>query len=819
MKQAEVVDVSLPPGARKQEAIMTVDAQARAVRDRLGNPDVARQIYQRYRQALVEVHRADARVMTLHRGVAPYSDAELRGLGQGWRANLNMREMKGIVNHRADTAYDLHMEVGNRIKVAIRPEYQEYQSPNPLEQYGEVIAEEYTHMLNVDWPENYLLLDQVTRDRIKLGLGVASWPDEWDWRPVRVPKYGFFTDPKFAPLADSIPCCVIRDTLLLQDVLPKLDPANAEAAKKAGWDVEELRALVLQFYKDATDSNSTTEPASVRDDVVGQWAAFEAWRASRPAEVAVFELESIPVVRYLIKSVTGPEVSHYIDVDPAMGVHEPENFIFRKIDQFGKMGQAIWLNPFNYSEGTIGSVDGLGHDLAPYCEISNRMLNTALDGGMMSGGLVLQAQQGWDADEMSLVRIGPATLIPPGVQAVNSAFAPPIERLLELRMAIRGVYSNNVGMTRMNPEMMEISARGTRSTEEVISERRREFRIENNAANFEYMMWTNLHREIFRRAVLLSKKSSSLPGAKEAKAFRERCLRRNVPDVLFEKFEDALVVEVNRAIGGGSPEAREGTWGKLMGLRGAMDEAGRRHVERQYVSSLIGYKNVDEVFPLGSRDQIPTNEKSIATLENNDFREGAYVPAGSDQLHTAHLGVHFELLGGMVQSYDQPREGAQADAEAILRTFAAALPNCEEHIRFLSADESRKDFVNKAANMLKELIVFYRRVEKEAKQNADERQRLEMERQQQVVQELENRMNGETAVKLREVELKAQLEAMKQESLNAVRAEKTQAQNEIKRWGSEMRAQLDREIAERKMALEEEVTRRKADLADSKRTG
>ena len=243
----------------------------------------------------------------------------------------------------------------------------------------------------------------------------------------------------------------------------------------AGWNVEELRAVVLQFYKATTDSNATTEPPSVRDDVIGQWAAFEAWRASRPAEVAVFELESIPVVRYLIKSVTGPEVSHYIDIDPAMGTCQPEDFIFKKLEQFGKMSQAIWLNPFNYSEGTIGSVDGLGHDLAPYCEISNRMLNTALDGGMMSGGLVLQAQQGWDADEMSVVRIGPTTLIPPGLQAINSAFAPPIERLLELRMAVRGVYSNNVGMTRMNPEMMEVSARGTRSTEEVISERRREF--------------------------------------------------------------------------------------------------------------------------------------------------------------------------------------------------------------------------------------------------------------------------------------------------------------------------------------------------------
>ena len=813
MKKAEVVSVSKPPYA-EQEALLTVDERARPVEDRLGTPDVARTVYQRYRQALLTVAKADARVMTLHRGAAPYDDAELRGLGQGWRANLNLREMKGIVNHRADTAYDLHMEIGNRIKVTVRPEFREYQSPNPLVDYGEIVAEEYTHLLNVDWPENYLLIDQISRDRIKLGLGVAAWKDHLDWRPSRVPKYSFFTDPKFAPLADSIPCCVIRDTLALQDVLPLLEPERREAAKKAGWNVEALRAVVLHFYDQATESNSTAEPPSVRDDVVGHWSAFEAWRASRPSDVAVFELETIPVVRYLIKSVSDSSVSHYVDVDPAMCAFQPPDFIFRKLGQFGKMSEAIWLNPYNYAEGTIGSVDGLGHDLAPYCEISNRMLNTVLDGGMIAGGLLLQAQAGWDADEAAVTRFGPATVLSPGVQAVQSAFVPPIDKLLEVRMAIRGVYSNNVGMTRMNPELMEVSARGTRSTQEVVTERQREFRIENNAANFEYMMWTNLHREIFRRVVKASKMSSAVPGAKEAKAFRERCVSRGVPEVLFDEHEKALVVEANRAIGGGSPQAREETWGKLMGLRGSMDEAGRRHVERQYVSALIGYREVDSVFPIGTRDAIPTNEKSIATLENNDFREGSPVPAGSDQLHTAHIAIHFELLGGMVQAYDAPQAGAGVDAQAILRTFAAALPNCEEHIRFLAQDESRKDYVKRAAAMLSELVVFYRRVEKEAQKDADAKQKLEMERQQAVMAELEERMNGEQQVKLRKIELDAQLEAMRQQSLAQTRQWAKEAQEQIKRESTEARQQLEREMAERRMALEEEIARRKQALAE-----
>jgi hypothetical protein len=406
-------------------------------------------------------------------------------------------------------------------------------------------------------------------------------------------------------------------------------------------------------------------------------------------------------------------------------------------------------------------------------------------------------------------------VIPPTLQALNSAFQPPISHLLDLRMAVRGVYANNVGMTRMNPEQMEINARGTRSTQEIISERQREFRLENNSANFEYMMWTNLHREIFRRAVAASTKSASVPGAKEAKAFRDRCLRRGVPPELLDEHADALVVEVNRAIGGGSPDAREATWGKLMQLRGAMDEAGRRHTERQFAAALIGYGEVDEVFPLGSRDQIPTNEKSIATLENNDFREGAYVPAGSDQLHVAHLGVHFQLLGDMAKSFDEAPE--QADHDAILRTFQAGLPNCQEHIQFLSGDETRKDFVKKAGAVLQELAIVYKRVEKAAAEGRAAQEKIAGERQQAMIDQLRGEMDREGQIKLRKVELDAQLEQMRQQSLAATRQWAKEQQEQIKRESTETRAQLEREMAERRMALEEEIARRKQDLEDSKK--
>ena len=115
MKKAEVVSVSKPPYA-EQEALLTVDERARPVEDRLGTPDVARTVYQRYRQALLTVAKADARVMTLHRGAAPYDDAELRGLLTARRnaVNRNRHGRCGRIDRRAAQARGKGAHAGNR---------------------------------------------------------------------------------------------------------------------------------------------------------------------------------------------------------------------------------------------------------------------------------------------------------------------------------------------------------------------------------------------------------------------------------------------------------------------------------------------------------------------------------------------------------------------------------------------------------------------------------------------------------------------------------------------------------------------------------
>lgn len=801
----------------KQHEVQTLDVKRKdAVDDRVPSVDAAWALFDKYRRANVPIALADAKVMALHRGVSPYAQDKLDELGQGWRANFNAREMKGSINNRVDAAYDFHMDVDTRVRVTLRPEFQETQSPNPLLDYGQIIAEEYTYMLNFDWPDNYLFVDQTTRDRVKVGLGIGYWEDHIDWRPKWAAKLNFFMDPRKPPLPEHVPAFFVRGTISVQRLLEVISMEKASVA--SGWDVGAVKGALMAQFAPPSNGSSSSEPPNVRDPIVGGAAAFESWLGSRPAKDSITtELEELPVVRLWIRSAKSKKVSQYIMVDQnAAPACKMFTFLFRRIDQYETMDAALWLNPYNYAEGTLGSIDGLGHDLAPYCEISNRMLCTALDGGAMSSGLLLETVAGYDADTASVVRIGPTTVIPPGLKAVQSSFSPPFEKLLELRSVVRGVVSNNVGMTRMHPEMMEQAARGTRSRDEVALEKQREFRIETNSANFEYMTWTRLHAGMMRRAVIQWRKRmrDTFPGAKEAKAFVKRCLDRGVPAVIFEKFETAAVVEVNRTVGDGSPTSRTQIWGTMMEIRGDMDEAGRRHTQREFAASMLGYRNVDKVFPLRNRNQIPSNELSIAMLENNDFREGSYIRAGSDQIHVIHIEEHFRPLLEIAKAFNE--QPGQADVETVLRYFSTALPHIEEHLQFLARDKTREPYVKSAAELLAEMVVFYRKVEKAAMAAMGQQQKLQLQRQQQMIQELESRMNSDAQVKIKKIELDAQLEALRQQALAETRQWAKEAQEQIKRETSEARAALEREMAERRMQLEEEMAQRKMQLEEAR---
>lgn len=770
----------MPDDFRQQEA-QTVTESGNPVSDRLATPEAARATYEQLKEGMRELAKLDARVMAMRNGNPPWSQTELVENGQGWRANLNTREMKSALNAKAESAYELHMETATRIEARVNPLFSKQASAVPEEDWGAIVAEEYTGT-HFNWKPGYFQIDLATRECLSFGLGLMVFPDEWDWRPKAYRKSQFLVDPSAQALAEHIELFGLHDEMTAGELFEII--ADAKAAKAAGWNVQACKDLLVRIFLKGEGSSSSAASAAPVD----LWTWVEQKYKNRDQLVQMRAFEKIALFHELVREVDDGSVTQ-ITMSVTQG--QKDEFLRKVPRRFSSMARALWLLPYGFEDGYIGSLRGLGHELVTYAEVSNRTVCSALDGGMIAGGLLLQAQSGFDAEQLAIIRNGPVTVIPPGLTAVQNTFAPPITGLISLRNMLRDITTSNVGIFPIRPENSPGEREAAKTAQQIVSEDSKEARYEKNKANFEYLQWQTLHEEIFRRMTnpeyIFSERK--LPGQKEAREFIRNCVARGVPLELLIT-PGAISIRISRVIGLGSPAARMDITNQLLGASSRMDETGRRHAEREWCAARVGYFNVDKFFPLRNRDKIPTNEMSIATLENNDFRDGMPVPVGGDQIHTIHLDqVHLPMVQGLVETVKENPE--KADYPAIYKLLRVALPHMYSHLQYLLLDPSREVYTTKAKQVMLFLMQFFKQVESKVVKDDAARQQIAADQMAAQLQLMQNQLSQENQVKLREIELKGALERMKQESLNQMRQDKTAQQMEIKRWQAQQQAALE----------------------------
>jgi hypothetical protein len=297
---------------------------------------------------------------------------------------------------------------------------------------------------------------------------------------------------------------------------------------------------------------------------------------------------------------------------------------------------------------------------------------------------------------------------------------------------------------------------------------------------------------MFRRVVKLVqiKQDGELySGYPEAKLFLDRCLARGVDRSFITDWENNFRVVAYRTIGMGSAGARFDITGQVLSMSGSFDEHGKREALREAVAARVGYRHVDRFVSRIDRDQIASNETSIAMLEFNDIEEGSPVAVGSDQLHKVHIEVFAQRMMPIMQAAMQ---GMTQDAVADARTMELALQHISQHVGYLAQDQRYSDYIKQQA--LTQLRSEAERVLK-AQQAQQEMYEQTMNDAQQVIRD------RELEAKILEIQKKYELEALKQQSLNAMRAEKTKAQIEINRTKAAHNLQLKAEEQDAKIAL------------------
>lgn len=779
----------------RNDELQTTTETGQPVVRRIATPKAAHDIVSKMKTDDSQDAIRRATIQGMIDGNPPYVDKDLVDAGLGSMVNVNFMSMRANLDARAAATHELFAEVPTLVEFKpVAPSRDDV----AIWDHCRVMSEEYTNVVR-DWPNFLPYMDLVSRESDAYGIGFCLFIDEWDWRPKAYKRGSLLFDAEASvEVVDNDIFC-IRDKMTAADLFKHIE--DEESARLAGWKVEAVRdALVRVFYKgegaDQNDRYQRSTWESLQQDIRNNTPAYQAK-----------QFERVRVVHILVREVSGAQkVTHLIVPED----ESQDTFLYESPNRFDSMDQVLWWMPYNYGDGYAKSVRGVASLMVQHDDLSNRFLCRVFDAGFTTASVMLQPQSQVDLGRLQFLQHGPYLVLPPELKAIQTTFQPQLAPLIQLREVSESVMKNNTGTYRQHSESPY--GRGEmRTAREVLEESSREARYEKAAVMHRYNMLERLHREMFRRMTNAEYHAAETtrPGRAEAAKFIKRCMDRGVPRELLFDNRDKVALYVARAIGMGSLGVKYDVTNQLMGVMGMLpDEIGRNNALRDYIATRVGHQNVDRYCPTISRDKVPSNESSIAVLENNDMAEGVPVQVGSDQLHKTHIDV---TLQGLIIPMIQAAQSWQAPQDPVRarQTLALAIQHVVEHSRFLAADRTRKAYLDGLEPVLKMAQQIVGQLDQLIAKMQQEQQRQQQQAQQTLQQADQVVKDRELEAKIYEINKKYQLEVMKQASLNQARADKTREQLDIRRSQADAdiaikanRAQADIEINRARAAAE-----------------
>lgn len=745
---------------------------------RINSVEAARSVYDDCLLDAEPAARVRARIRGLVDGNQPYNPEELKRLGQSWRTNVNFREAEAIIDTNSAALWEMQQDLYVLARFTPRNPSLGYSPDNGLD-YGSVISEEYTRTLR-GWSGFTIYNDLVIHDSMESGMGAFLWRDEMTYRPDWFNISNFVFPKKAKCELSKLDFFFLRDEIQLADLYNYVE--SPEIAAQLGWNDKAVKALLVRLFIGG-DANASGSP----DDEfqMSPWESMQQKLKNNDSDVQRRQFEGVKVVRMFVRELSGNQsITQYIfteddtradGVDPSQEEPAPDTFLFEKSGQYQSMSQCLWCLLYSYGDGYLRSVKGLGHRIAPHCELSNRFIGQTFDSGTLSASLLLQPKSGVDYQKLQIIRTGAITYLPENLQTIQTSFAPRMDGLLMMRDMSTAILNNNTGVFKIKNEN-PMKREAEKTAKQVMSEEGKEARFEKNQAAYFYVQADLLHQEIARRLFKREYAESALPyeGKKEAKAFRDRCLARGVPESLLDP--ELWDIKAERALGLGSPGMRLDVTGQLLSIKGMLPEEKQGHVVREFIAARAGWDQVDRYFPLLPKDVFSSDAGSIATLENNDFAEGSWVPVGSDQLHATHLRVHFVPLLQIAEVVASSPE--KLDPRKAYPVFANAIPHIQQHLGFMAKDHLPEDAARAAK--LKEYVALFRQMQEvmtnlelmvKNLEKQDQQEQVQTQKQMIALQQEIERKNVE--VEKYKIDEQMKLEKYKADQLNVARVSKS----------------------------------------------
>lgn len=633
---------------------------------RLKDVTSARAIYVQLREADKPSAENRAQVQAMFDSVPPYSEAELKRTGQGFRTNLNFDEAAGALENAMASYVDLDASVETLVKTPTLFGDDETQR----HEFSEILAEEVTRAIR-SWPKyNHTFLLNC-HYFISQGVSISYFENDTDWR-WQVSRFGDFFIPRATRATEEdleISCCV--KNYPIHELYEYI--RDEEIARKSGWNVEQVKQAILG----AVDNHNSRR----FDD----WEALQEELKNNDLYYSHATNKTVRVVHFWVQEFDG-KVSHFIATETSVSnpakIGVKDDFLFKKPNRFNNINQALTI--FTYGIGTNGlyhGIRGLGYKIFPHIQVSNRLRNQLVDGAMMSSSVILQPENEKDLDRLSLTYYGPYAVVNPGLNVVpngspnytNNAI-PVLNDMSQMFQNRTGQYStNNVFQNNKDRTRYEVAAHLDYAA-----------KLSSTNLNLYYGHKDKLLREVVRR---ISRKGyhAKEPGGEYVANLHKRLASRGVPlEALYNIDIDG--VHAIRGVGGGSSAARSAALQDLTTVMPAFDEVGRHNLLRDKVAARVGRESADRYVPPKSGTR-PVVDEKLAEMENAHMLEGTPMTVQSTEFHVPHLRKHTELIA---QIADEVSQGA-ADLVQMTQPMILLHDHSMAHLEFIQGDPSLQE--------------------------------------------------------------------------------------------------------------------------------
>ena len=617
---------------------------------------------------------------------------------------------------------------------------------------GKILSEEWNNVIR-SWPSFNKRMNFHQGELLKFGINAIIWPDERDWRFKPVSIKNFLVPDNTENDIEMIDLLCIENTYsarYLWDVFNSLSDND-----NGVWNKKVLGDLLVRL------ANVSDMSVYRSDRIDPLWLQSELKQGNLYYD-ALYN-DDIRLVSILVKEYDDESFSH-IMIHPSLNT---EDFVYFNYKQYKNLREAFTYFTFSPGEEKLHANKGLGHSIYAAVEAITRLDCSLLDQAKRSGSLLLRSNPGRGADDRS-VKFVPGGIIDIGeCQIEQNTFGSNIQNIAQTSQYFKQKILENNNISGFDSSTADKDYQNVFATQMQAS---REARIQRNVISHYYDNLDRFFREIVRK-MLISK--PSYPGYEYVKVWKENCLKRGVPEEVFDMGGEMspdglplhLQVSATRSAGSGSQTADIMEMQLVMNLLPQLGQRGRQAALEDYVAAARGWRYKDRYLPAEDRDNQPTGHDTIASIENNQLSDGKQVIVSPDNNHLIHATNHIRMMQEWLQMYQQDSE-AMYEGTTLLQkvneVFAVAGPHFVKHLMILQADPTVKSQYQQLYQQWMEVANYGDMIAHNAKKQREaqiaEQQEAQMLQQQYEQQQTPDQIKARGSVMVKDMKMRADIE-------------------------------------------------------------